>query len=261
MFLPWALPSTCLTVSVPALCVPVSEEDAVRVCVCVRAAVGSGAAVWELGEVKDLSGPERVLAGAVSRALLRPPCLGGRSLQGQEEQAPAPQDAATGRRLWRGRGGTCWEKPGQQVRERANEPRRRWPGPLAPRVVDPCSCDSRDASALPCRCTRLAAGRVRSVSAPSGRLGQPQRTQRACCDGRVPAGESEPVCSARRSFRRPPAPPLPPPLPGPTDSETRPTAGFTDPPGFLCSRSFMPSISLFLSLVGRLKGVATRVCV
>lgn len=165
MFLSWALPSTCLTVSVPALCVPVSEEDAVCVCVCVRTAVGSGAAVWELGEVKDLSGPERVLAGAVSRALLRPPCLGGRSLQGQEEQAPAPQDAATGRRLWRGRGGTCWEKPGQQVRERANEPRRRWPGPLAPRVVDPCSCDSRDASALPCRCTRWVSHRERSEPA------------------------------------------------------------------------------------------------
>lgn len=62
-------------------------------------------------------------------------------------------------------------------------------------------------------------------------------------------------------LRRLPASPLPPPLLGPTDSETRPTAGFTDPPGFLCSRSLMPSISLFLSLVGLLKGVATRICV
>lgn len=167
MFLPLALPSTCLTVSVPALCVLVSEEDAVGVCVRVRAAVGSGAAVWELGEVKDLSGPERVLAGAVSRALLRPPCLEGRLLQGQEEQAPAPQDAATGRRLWRGRGGTCWEKPGQQVRERANEPRRRWPGPLAPRVVDPCSCDSRDASQ---HCRAAVPAWPRAACGPSARL-------------------------------------------------------------------------------------------
>lgn len=74
-------------------------------CVCARvrararAAVGRGGALRSWGEVEGLSERERVLAGAVSRAGgwqgpgagLWPPRLEGRSLQGQEEESPAPQ--------------------------------------------------------------------------------------------------------------------------------------------------------------------------
>ena len=171
------------------------------VCACVRACAllwGAGQRSGSWGEVKDLSGPKRVLAGAVSWALLRLPCLAGRSLQGQEEQAPAPQDAATGWRLWRGRGGTCWEKPGQQVRERANEPRRRWPGPLAPRAVDPCSCDSRDASQhSACRCTRLVSRR--ECSGPAATAG--------CQPGRASLSAVPAAPSSSSSFPAPASPP------------------------------------------------------
>ena len=79
-----------------------------RACVCARVRVRGGTlSSW--GEVEGLSGRERVLAGAVSRAGgwqgrgagLRlwsgPPWLEGRSLQGQEEESPAPQETRCNR--------------------------------------------------------------------------------------------------------------------------------------------------------------------